>query len=519
MGILKEKREVAFSSDSTDSLKAGSLSFKQHEEGYALIFFMVLLTLGVFATFGSLKIATSHARTNYSSAKRSQAYYQAESSLHRAAGWLRENSQNIMEPFTSARFYASFTRTAPTAGGNDVSLAVPTKLKAFGTNNSVFLSSDSSYLTSTYPPTSNFQSGASFDAAAEFASIDFGDSIVRVVLVDAVAIDDSKDYGAPPSAQPETHFFPIFRVDAMSSVDSGAHVFGYVRGALLSSIPGFFGKDGITAGQDCDSYKSSEGAYSSGTANAKCPIASEGNVCIKNNATIYGSVDTVAGLTTGGSCGGDICLDSSCNEEGEACEGSSCPIPTLGNYSTWSNYCPGNKGAHTVNNGATDSLTPASAAPSDACWTTVKTKSNSTLILDSTQFPYFFETLDLANNSQLAIQPDDSNGVVTIYTNQITGDKINGNQAFNLPNRPTNFTLVYLGSAEIKLNGNADMKGLFIAPNATIDVQGNFDFYGGIIAKEITVTGNADLHFDEDLSVEQLSDMTFLLASVSQYYR
>jgi hypothetical protein len=86
-------------------------------------------------------------------------------------------------------------------------------------------------------------------------------------------------------------------------------------------------------------------------------------------------------------------------------------------------------------------------------------------------------------------------------------------------NKPPNLTLVYLGTDQLTLNGTADMKAKIIAPNAIVDISGNFDFYGSVLAKEIVMTGSSSIHFDEDLAEEQLSDITFKMEQLAQYYR
>jgi Tfp pilus assembly protein PilX len=87
-----------------------------------------------------------------------------------------------------------------------------------------------------------------------------------------------------------------------------------------------------------------------------------------------------------------------------------------------------------------------------------------------------------------------------IYT---AGDvKIAGNGLLNGNPSPATFQLwaTDTGSQDIQIAGNGALKGIVYAPNAHVKINGNGDVMGSIVANNITVTGNAQFHYDESLA-------------------
>jgi hypothetical protein len=481
------------------------------EEGHVIAVILVLIALCAISISGTLQANASHHRTNYASNLRADRFYETETALHQAVGWIYSNSPNIISAFDQGAFYSYFDRSAAGVGTNDGQYAVSTRLKNNATTNSVILTNNELLGTSSFPNTTA-SDGSIFNPISSFSSVDFGGMLVKVTLMDGIAEDPADDDGISPT----TNFYPIFRVDAMSQVDRGSHIFAYYIGSYAQQAAvGFFGKDAVTMNQDCDGYDSSAGAYSSSVAHATCPIGSMGTVCVKNSTSVYGSVTTTGTINTAGSCGGDICNDMSCATTSTGCQGSSCALPSYPSYDDFSEYCPSNQGNYSVS--GSETLTTPGSTPAQSCWATVSIGNGDVLTLTSTTNNYYFETLNISNG-EIEVVPDDASGDVVVYVNHLDST-INGNSVLNSASRPSNFKLVYLGTADVKLNGNADFKMQLIAPNAKITVQGNADFYGGIIAKELEFTGSGEIHYDETLSDSQEPILSFTLSQITEYHR
>lgn len=89
---------------------------------------------------------------------------------------------------------------------------------------------------------------------------------------------------------------------------------------------------------------------------------------------------------------------------------------------------------------------------------------------------------------------------------------------FNTNNRPSQFKVYYLGTADITLNGTANMHMALVAPYANVTISGNFDYSGGVIAKGLRFTGSGGVHYDESLGGATLGDATYKLRTEMQYY-
>jgi hypothetical protein len=144
---------------------------------------------------------------------------------------------------------------------------------------------------------------------------------------------------------------------------------------------------------------------------------------------------------------------------------------------------------------------------------------NRVVTLTSTEYPYFIDTLNIANTGRLNFAPSNPTGTITLYVRTVVGDRLNGNQLFNTNNKPYQLRLNYLGSNTLTLNGTAAMSSFIVAPYAPISVQGNFTFSGGIRATSLTFTGNGAIHYDESGDITTLKDVTYSLRNTTQRYR
>ncbi|NMC63203.1 MAG: hypothetical protein GYA55_08535 [SAR324 cluster bacterium] len=166
-------------------------------------------------------------------------------------------------------------------------------------------------------------------------------------------------------------------------------------------------------------------------------------------------------------------------------------------------------------------ITIASNAVSDKCWRLFKINGvHDSAVLKTTNYSYFFKTLDIPNNGLgLTLNPNPAGATINIYTMKITGDKFNANQMINTNNKPYQLRLHYLGTDALTVNGNADLSLFIVAPYADVTVSGNSGYYGGIKAKSLSFTGNGSIHYDESGDITTLSDVQYKVRDVVGRYR
>ncbi len=492
------------------------------ERGYVMILVMAISAISALLLYRELDTSSSATKVVLASKNRLENTYAAESAFNEAVTWLRSNSTGMAMQFSRSNYYTNFDRSAaPAIGVNDPhTVGVPSRVKNGGSNNTILLSNSAALGTSSFPAGVDTVTGVATNPLASFNAANFGTQLVRIALVDGVPVETALDFGDSPSPAPQTDFNPVYRVDVMNSANSGAHLFGYVLGSLVSDYGmGFYGRDSLEFRQNCDSYVSNNGAYSNATRRANCSAGSGGNAGVTLSSTIYGSLETTGAITAVPPFGGNICADfvASCPNEGQTCEGATCTVPGLPSYSTWATYCPTNQGNRTIN--ANTSLSVPGNNPNQKCWSNVTVNSNRLLTLTSTDYPYFIDTLDIANNSVIAFNPSPGTGVINLYVRRFVGDRFNGNQVFNSNNKPYQLRIHYLGTNPLTLNGNATMNAFVVAPYAPITVSGNFTFQGGIKATALTATGAGVLRYDESGDITTISDVTYRPKNIEQYYR
>ena len=95
-------------------------------------------------------------------------------------------------------------------------------------------------------------------------------------------------------------------------------------------------------------------------------------------------------------------------------------------------------------------------------------------------------------------------GPVTVY---VTGElTLRGNGSVMGSSANPSWMLIQMGSGsqatleqEGSMTGSTDLHGMIYGPQAEIDITGNAEVYGSIIAQSVDVSGNASIHYDEDL--------------------
>lgn len=104
---------------------------------------------------------------------------------------------------------------------------------------------------------------------------------------------------------------------------------------------------------------------------------------------------------------------------------------------------------------------------------------------------YWFGDTDL--KGKLELQPGAS---VKIY---ITGDiKLNSQARINENGKPVDMQ-IFSTSENITLNGGAEIRAVFYAPDTKFKFNGAADLYGAYIMKEANVNGGSNFHYDRSL--------------------
>lgn len=502
---------------------------KNREPGYILLGVVILMALGAVIIAGNLDLASSNAMTTNGEILRNQEFYRTEESLNFATSWLRSFSTSLASAFSRNTFYSKFDRTAPTIGANDTSLfQLPTRIKLQGTNNSVILANNASVAASAFPPMVDTVTGVAFNPVSGFQAASLGQSMVRVTLVDVMAVDPTKDYGDPDTGAmpPATDFNPVYRIDSMRSTTGGGHVFGYFIGSLVFNYGvGFYGQDALYISQDCDSYLSNSGAYDAATnRRANCATGSSGSVGIKNTEKVFGTLRTTGTVNTSNPWGDPnqmppiVCADFNCTKKGQVCSGAQCTVSGFGNYSKDWLYYQTNYGGTPLQDLDGGNIPPGyysqiTVGPN------VEARFASSAATTST---YYIANLNLANNAKLYFDIGLNAGQripIKMYVNRFTGDKFNGNQLINLANKPYDLRVFYLGSWPLTIDGTADLSMFLEAPNATVTVSGSGGYFGGLKSKALYFTGSSSLHYDESGDVTTLADVSYKLRDVVARYR
>lgn len=481
------------------------------EKGYIFLGVLFVLSLSLMVGAGLMRSVASNSKLRSTVKHQTKNYYEVESTLSKVVAWMQLNSKSLVSAFTAAEFSNNFDLGSPVIGDNDgLDFKMPTMVKMLGTNDSVLLSNNAFFGTSAFPATTHIDSGASFDAVTEFESADFGEANARVILVWA--------------RETAGNYQPIFRVDVMTgnNPDRGVHSFSYIYSELenadnTSPFLGFYGEDSLTtwtSTNKCNSYQYTyaSGAWSKGAVRSNCTVNTDLAMVLRSKISGNANTNLVSGITLSGS--GLV--------SGAACDGPGCHTIAPTSLNTWATDCPVHQGDLTINSNTT--LTPSGSAPSQNCWRDITVNSNKTLTFDSTAEVYHIRKLEIKGNGNLAFANVAPGDQITIYVEEIVGDKINGNALYNMNNAPQVLKLYYTGTRAIKLNGTAAFNVCIDSPLANVTLQGNFNFHGGIKAKNLTVTGNSVIFADEagcggTTTTSTVSDLNFSLKKASQRYR
>lgn len=107
--------------------------------------------------------------------------------------------------------------------------------------------------------------------------------------------------------------------------------------------------------------------------------------------------------------------------------------------------------------------------------------------------------------SDLAVQGGavlTSTGPVTIYLTKSLS--FAGDSTIGVVNDPTKFLFLMASGTQVEITGsiegNAQLFGAMYGPDASFSISGYAEIYGSVIGNEVTLAGDAQLHYDEALA-------------------
>ena len=506
------------------------------ERGIALIITMFLMaSLSALAVSLMFLSNTETASTrNYRTM--SQARYGGEAGVHAAINYLMSSAYTTTlpgSPFTGYDVTKSPVTCATGCGHNTTTTCDASSVSNAVSTGCVVLSAlsgiDSNYpdsavatafntaaqgtlATNASGTTSNAAMGTvNYAAAAVLLSMQemtvFGGA--KVVIQTWQIVGD----GTVPGAIPAT-------VEVSATIERGPT--GAVKEAVFATNAGC-GAITMAGNEVTDSYDSSAALGAGGTpviSDSGGSVGTNGNLDIAGNVTIHGVLDTPrtgVGSCTAGSVTAETTSGQATVDDGyvslpqtRTLTDPAAPSPMPGTtslqikssttclqiqaYLSGGAMCTGASGNFTITgNGGTIALPNVSMQGGSLTFvggtnSTVNVMINSISLSGGAVLGTSSGTSVVMN---LAGQGISSSGTVLDFTG---GSLSTGSYD------PTTFEILYAGTANLKMTGNASSAALVYAPDAQFTMSGTTDFYGAIISNKFTDTGGATVHYDRSLS-------------------
>lgn len=226
-----------------------------------------------------------------------------------------------------------------------------------------------------------------------------------------------------------------------------------------------------------DSYDSTEGTYSTGSA------YENGDVCSTGPLRVAGSIE-IHGDTLGAPVevsGGKATITGYIDDLSSPVE---LPPIEFGDVAT-------------TNDNNTIGLTDLGNDPFPSAPLELYIKANDNLTLQSGT--YYFNSVGFEAAKGTKVEGSITvTGPTTIY---VAGDiGLNAQGTFNTTTNPHDLT-IYVAGDYVNITGGAAFYGSIYAPDAKALLAGNADMYGALIANEVQMTGNFGFHVDESLPI------------------
>lgn len=247
-----------------------------------------------------------------------------------------------------------------------------------------------------------------------------------------------------------------------------------------------FGFEHVTmaSNSSVDSYDSATGTYASqvsgGHANDESTVGSNGDIMLSSNTNIYGDAQPGPSQTVSMAAGATV-------------SGSTTAATNLVGFPPIVVPSIAPSGAYTVNGTRT-------LGPGDLHYTAFSFNSNSRLRLVG---PATLVVDDFDQRANTSFTIDATNGPVKIYG---TGNfRLRSNSTLSSVAAHARDVSIFLsgdnltGGHTIELRSNADFVGTIYGPSASLDVASNFHIFGSVMARRMSLSSDAQVHYDEDL--------------------
>ncbi len=505
------------------------------DRGIALIITMFLMaalsTLAVSLTF--LSNTETASTRNYKTM--SQARYGGEAGVHAAINYLTQSYTAPASPFTGYDVFKSPVtctsgcthNTTTTCDATSVTTAVNTGCVVLSTlsgidSNYADAAVKTAYSTAVQGTLATNASGTTTNAA--MGTVTYSAAAVLLSMYEMTVFGGAKVVvqtwqivgdGTVPGAIPAT-------VEVMATLERGPT--GAVKEAVFASDPGC-GAITMAGNEVTDSFDSSAALGANGkpvVSNSGGSVGTNGNLDISGNVTIHGVLDTprtgVGNCTSGSVTAETVSGATATVDEGyvslpqtRTLADPAAPSPMPGTTSLQikstttcldiSPYlgggatCFGAAGMFTIyGNGGTVALPNVSMQGGSLTFaggtsSTVNVNVNSISLSGGAVLGTSTGTSVVMNLAGQGINP--SSGTVLDFTG---GSLSTGSYD------PSKFEILYAGTANLKMTGNAGSAALVYAPDAQFTMSGTTDFYGAIVSSKFTDTGGATVHYDRSLS-------------------
>lgn len=266
---------------------------------------------------------------------------------------------------------------------------------------------------------------------------------------------------------------PLFfgRVWGKSSADISASATARGKYAPCGAFTGLDSAV-IKSSSRTDSFDSSDGAYSASSAGNMGHVCSNGKITVAGSAIVRG--DAHPGVGQSVQMGGSASVTGSTDPLTKAI---SAPAVDFGDSATNNDnnkIVPSSSGRNAINSQGEFSL-----------------GSNENLTLKPGT--YYFTKFTMGGGSTITVT-----GPTTIFC---SGDMSCGGASFVNTTQLAQNLQIYSTGANCDFGGGTDFYGVIYAPTAKLNYGGNADFFGMLMGKQITMSGNGGLHYDQGLGV------------------
>ena len=241
----------------------------------------------------------------------------------------------------------------------------------------------------------------------------------------------------------------------------------------------------LTGNVSIDSFDSSAGTYTQTKQLSKGFVGVDGNIDLTGNATIYGPVFALN--TTVGNCQNGV--------PGITLSGKAAAI---GGYIRLS-APPTFTSVPIAPPGTTDVRITENMALAPGNYRNITVSGHTTLTL----FPgtYNINSISITGQSVVTFSPPGAVIINVAGNNAAQPIQFTGGEIDNPTGIPSNFQLIYGGTAPVALSGGSNSHAVLYAPSAPVSITGGSEWFGAMVVGTLDDSGGVDIHYDRRLAV------------------